>query len=180
MSQGSFDELDPAAFGTPAVPGPEAGYRAPTVTQIVGITYRQLDYWARTDLVTPSITPAAGSGTQRLYSFADILVLKVVKGLLDTGISLPNIRTAVAYLRAHSATDLATTTLVCDGTTIYDCTDDEQIIDLLHGGQGVFGIAIGRTLRDLSATITAFPADPGTVTVSTHVDELAHRRSRIA
>ena len=85
----------------------DTGYRGPTACNAAGITYRQLDYWARTGLVEPSVRPATGSGTQRLYSFRDILVLKVVKRLLDTGISLQQIRAAVAHLRAQGASDLA-------------------------------------------------------------------------
>jgi hypothetical protein len=92
----------------PARGSPEdVGYRGPTACNAAGITYRQLDYWARTGLVEPSIRTAHGSGTQRLYSFRDILVLKVVKRLLDTGVSLQNIRTAVDHLRERGVDDLA-------------------------------------------------------------------------
>ena len=107
------------------------------------ITYRQLDYWARTDLVVPTVRGANGSGSQRLYSFKDILVLRVVKRLLDTGVSLQNIRVAVEHLRARGVEDLAGVTLFSDGTTVYECTSPEEIVDLLQGGQGVFGIAVG-------------------------------------
>ena len=87
------------------MPDELVGYRGPTACQAAGITYRQLDYWARTELVVPTIRGATGSGSQRLYSFKDILVLKVVKRLLDTGVSLQNIRVAVEHLRgAGSAT----------------------------------------------------------------------------
>ena len=103
--------------------------------QIAGITYRQLDYWARTSLVVPSIRGAAGSGSQRLYSFKDILVLKIVKRLLDTGISLHNIRVAVDHLRQRGVQDLANITLFSDGTTVYECTSAEEVVDLLQGGQ---------------------------------------------
>jgi DNA-binding transcriptional MerR regulator len=119
------------------------GYRGPAACQIAGITYRQLDYWARTSLVVPSIRGASGSGSQRLYSFKDILVLKVVKRLLDTGVSLQNIRVAVEHLRRRGVRDLARITLFSDGTTVYECTSPEEVVDLLQGGQGVFGIADG-------------------------------------
>ena len=89
----------------------DAGYRGPTACAAAGITYRQLDYWARTGLVEPSVRSAHGSGSQRLYGFRDILVLKVVKRLLDTGISLQQIRAAVQHLRDHGAVDLAQVTL---------------------------------------------------------------------
>src|SRR5690606_7035988 len=118
----------------------EVGYRGPTACTAAGITYRQLDYWARTGLVEASIRPALGSGSQRLYSFRDIVVLKIVKRLLDTGVSLQNIRTAVQHLRSRGVTDLARMTLMSDGATVYECSSPDEVVDLLQGGQGVFGI----------------------------------------
>ncbi|MDO4928597.1 MAG: MerR family transcriptional regulator [Corynebacterium sp.] len=162
-------------------PDEAVGYRVPIACQVAGITYRQLDYWARTGLVEPSIRNAQGSGSQRLYSFKDILVLKIVKGLLDTGISLQNIRLAVDKLRDLGVDDLAEITLVSDGTTVYECRNSEEVIDLLGGGQGVFGIAVPSIMRDLTGTISAFPAekveDDSMATVI-GVDELAQRRMR--
>ena len=117
-------------------PDEALGYRVPIACQVAGITYRQLDYWARTKLVEPSIRTARGSGSQRLYSFKDILVLKIVKRLLDTGISLQNIRQAVDKLRDLGVEDLAEITLVSDGTTVYECRSAEEVMDLLGGGQG--------------------------------------------
>ena len=121
----------------------EIGYRGATACVAAGISYRQLDYWARTELVVPGVRGAAGSGSQRLYSFRDILVLKIVKRLLDTGVSLQNIRSAVDHLRARGVEDLESITLMSDGASIYECTSPDEIVDLLQGGQGVFGIAIG-------------------------------------
>lgn len=162
-------------------PSDEVGYRVPIACQVAGITYRQLDYWARTDLVKPSIRGARGSGSQRLYSFRDILVLKIVKRLLDTGISLQNIRLAVASLRDRGVDDIAEITLVSDGTTVYECRSNEEIIDLLGGGQGVFGIAVPQIMRELTGTISAFPSeragDEGSAGVAS-IDELAARRRR--
>ena len=109
-------------FGDGPPSGDVVGYRGPAACQIVGITYRQLDYWARTKLVVPSIRSATGSGSQRLYSFKDLAVLKVVKNLLDTGVSLNNIRVAVEQLRRHGVRDLARITLFSDGVTVYECT----------------------------------------------------------
>ena len=100
----------------------QIGYRGPTACKAAGITYRQLDYWARTGLVEPSVRPATGSGTQRLYGFRDILVLKVVKRLLDTGVSLQQIRVAVEHLRERGVDDLAQITLMSDGASVYECT----------------------------------------------------------
>lgn len=164
-------------------PSDEVGYRVPIACQVAGITYRQLDYWARTELVRPSIRGAKGSGSQRLYSFKDILVLKIVKRLLDTGISLQNIRLAVDKLRDRGVNDIAEITLVSDGTTVYECRSNEEIIDLLGGGQGVFGIAVPQIMKELTGTISAFPServlhDDAPTAEVTGIDELAARRRR--
>jgi DNA-binding transcriptional MerR regulator len=156
------------------------GYRGPTACSAAGITYRQLDYWARTDLVVPTIRSATGSGSQRLYSFKDILVLKVVKRLLDAGVSLQNIRIAVDALRSRGVDDLAQVTLLSDGTSVYECTSSEEVVDLLRGGQGVFGIAVSGALRELRGSLAHLPgerADGVETTVSANTnDELARRR----
>ncbi|GAB3692019.1 MerR family transcriptional regulator [Saccharopolyspora tripterygii] len=166
-------------FPDASAPDELVGYRGPAACQIAGITYRQLDYWARTKLVGPSIRGAAGSGSQRLYSFKDILVLKVVKRLLDTGVSLHNIRVAVEHLRKRGVSDLAKLTLFSDGTTVYECTSAEEVVDLLQGGQGVFGIAVSGAMREISGTIHEFPAEraDGGVNIESAInDELAARR----
>lgn len=171
-------EVQPGLFPDDRVPDELVGYRVPTACQIAGITYRQLDYWARTSLVVPSIRGAAGSGSQRLYSFKDILVLKIVKRLLDTGVSLQNIRVAVDHLRDRGVADLSRITLFSDGTTVYECTSAEEVVDLLQGGQGVFGIAVSGAMRELTGTIANFPAEraeDGDVEERPE-DELASRR----
>jgi len=168
-------------FGSEIRPLPQGvGYRGPVACTAAGITYRQLDYWARTGLLEPSIRTASGSGTQRLYSFRDILVLKVVKRLLDTGVSLQNIRTAVAHLRERGVDDLAQITLMSDGASVYQCTNQEEVIDLLQGGQGVFGIAVGRVWREVEGSLAELPSEaidgyrrPG---LDDPQDELAVRR----
>ena len=156
----------------------DAGYRGPTACKAAGITYRQLDYWARTGLVEPAVRGAAGSGSQRLYGFRDILVLKVVKRLLDTGVSLQNIRVAVDHLRRRGVQDLAKITLFSDGTTVYECTSPEEVVDLLQGGQGVFGIAVSGAMREISGTIHEFPAEraDGVEIAPMTEDELTRRR----
>jgi DNA-binding transcriptional MerR regulator len=165
-------------FPDDSVPDELVGYRGPSACQIAGITYRQLDYWARTSLVVPSIRSAAGSGSQRLYSFKDILVLKIVKRLLDTGISLHNIRVAVDHLRQRGVRDLANITLFSDGTTVYECTSAEEVVDLLQGGQGVFGIAVSGAMRELTGAIADFPGEraDGGESIAAPEDELASRR----
>nr|WP_239137572.1 MerR family transcriptional regulator [Sphaerisporangium rufum] len=159
----------------------DVGYRGPTACSAAGITYRQLDYWARTQLVEPSVRPAQGSGSQRLYGFRDILVLKVVKRLLDTGVSLQQIRTAVQHLRERGVDDLAQITLMSDGVSVYECTSADEVIDLLEGGQGVFGIALGGVWREVEGSLAelpgerAEPADHGGPAEHPG-DELARRR----
>ena len=166
-------------FDDELAPLPEdIGYRGPTACAAAGITYRQLDYWARTGLVEPSVRAAAGSGSQRLYGFRDILVLRVVKRLLDTGISLQQIRSAVTYLRQHGASDLAQITLMSDGASVYACTSPDEVVDLLQGGQGVFGIALGRVWQEVEGSLADLPADSGEVVGRPEgTDELASRRA---
>jgi len=137
----------------------DTGYRGPTACRAAGITYRQLDYWARTGLVDPSVRTATGSGTQRLYGFRDILVLKVVKRLLDTGVSLQQIRVAIQHLRDRGVEDLAQITLMSDGASVYECTSADEVIDLVQGGQGVFGIAVGRVWREIEGTLADLPSE---------------------
>ncbi|WP_409483009.1 MerR family transcriptional regulator [Arsenicicoccus dermatophilus] len=137
----------------------DVGYRGPTACKAAGITYRQLDYWARTGLVEPSVRGATGSGTQRLYGFRDILVLKVVKRLLDTGVSLQQIRVAIDTLRERGVEDLAQITLMSDGASVYECTSADEVIDLVQGGQGVFGIAVGRVWREIEGELAALPSE---------------------
>ncbi|UFS60492.1 MerR family transcriptional regulator [Subtercola endophyticus] len=149
-----------------------AGYRGAVAARAAGITYRQLDYWARTSLVEPTVRGAAGSGSQRLYGFRDILVLKLVKRLLDTGISLQQIRTAIEQLRESGVTDLAQTTLMSDGASVYLCTSNDEVIDLVSRGQGVFGIAVGKVLREVESSLVELGTD-----IADPMDELAARRA---
>jgi DNA-binding transcriptional MerR regulator len=172
-------------FGEELKATPEdVGYRGPTACAAAGITYRQLDYWARTGLVEPSVRAASGSGSQRLYGFRDILALKIVKRLLDTGISLQQIRTAVAYLGERGATDMAKVTLMSDGASVYACTSPDEVVDLLQGGQGVFGIALGRVWQEVEGTLADLPAERAEEAEAdghadgAESDELARRRAR--
>lgn len=172
MSQGELP-LDPSLVRSPLSGGTQGmlfdhdlasfdetvGFRGPTACKAAGITYRQLDYWARTDLVVPTVRSAKGSGSQRLYSFRDILVLKVVKRLLDTGVSLQQIRSAVGALRLRGIEDLTRLTLMSDGASVYECTSPHEVIDLVQGGQGVFGIAVGRVWREIEGALAAMPSE---------------------
>ena len=155
----------------------DLGYRGPTACSAAGITYRQLDYWARTGLIEPTVRGASGSGSQRLYSFRDILILKVIKRLLDVGISLQQIRIAVHHLRERGTDDLTRVTLMSDGASVYECTSNDEVIDLLQGGQGVFGIAIGGVWREIEGTLADLPSERTTPGESDPSDELAARRA---
>jgi len=132
----------------------EDGFRGPQVCSLIGITYRQLDYWARTGLLRPSIADARGSGTQRLYSYTDVVELKVIKQLLDAGISLQRARRAVECLRDGLGSDLASSNLVLVGTNSVLAHTDGEVVDLLKGGQGVLNIVpLSGVLEELDAAI---------------------------
>ncbi|MFC5678645.1 MerR family transcriptional regulator [Aeromicrobium endophyticum] len=163
-------------FNDDVSPLPEdAGFRGPTACSAAGITYRQLDYWARTGLVEPTVRSATGSGTQRLYSFKDILLLKIIKRLLDAGVSLQQIRVAIDHLRVRGTDDLTQVTLMSDGASVYECRSADEVIDLLQGGQGVFGIAIGGVWKEIEGSLHELPSERA-VEISLADDELAARR----
>ena len=158
----------------------DTGFRGPIAHRVAGITYRQLDYWARTGLVVPGIRNADGSGTQRLYSFRDILLLRVVKGFLDVGIALQQIRVAIDHLRARGIDDLTELTLVSDGFSVYEVTSANELFDLTRGGQGMFMISVSSVWRELEGTISTLPGERATdeaaPVVEDPADELAARR----
>lgn len=159
------------------------GYRGPVAQKAAGITYRQLDYWARSGFVVPSIRGAQGSGTHRLYSFRDILVLKIVKRLIDTGVSVQRIRAAIEQLRERGVRDLSQITLMSDGASVYECTSHEEVYDLIQGGQGVFGIAVGAVWKEVEGSLAHLPsessvAESSVAAADEPVDELANRRLR--
>jgi len=130
----------------------EQGFRVPDVVRIVGISYRQLDYWARTGLVRPSVQDAHGSGTQRLYSFQDLAQLKLIKKMLDSGVGLQQIRKAWGTLRELREPPLGTT-LISDGSRIYAVDSPGVVVDLLKQGQGVFAIAVDKVWTDLQGSL---------------------------
>jgi DNA-binding transcriptional MerR regulator len=162
-----------AARSSPAASEP--GFRGPTVHKLVGISYRQLDYWARTGLVTPSVRAADGSGTQRLYSFTDVVELRIIKRLLDAGVSLRQIRDAIGYLRKESGgKPLSDITLMSDGNRIYACHSNEEVVDVLSNGQAVFGIAVGRVWADTEGDLAHLPGDqPGARVVEADAGRVA-------
>ena len=137
----------------------ESGFSGKRTAELVGITYRQLDYWARTDLIRPSLADAQGSGSRRAYTYQDLLELKVVKTLLDAGIRLEMVRGVFSYLRENLGTDVASANLVINGSSPV-LVSGEEIIDLIHKGQGVLNVLpLAGVKEELdNAIIDLFPA----------------------
>ncbi len=134
----------------------EPGYSGTKTAQIVGITYRQLDYWARTDLVRPSLADASGSGTRRQYSYRDLLELKVIKNLLDAGLKLESVRDVFDYLRNQVNTDIASAHIVINGSQVVMC-DGDQWIDVVRRGQGVLNVlGLAAVKNELDTQLVAF------------------------
>jgi DNA-binding transcriptional MerR regulator len=134
----------------------QQGYSGKKAAEVVGITYRQLDYWARTDLIRPSLTDASGSGSRRLYSYADLLELRIVKQLLDAGIKLEMVRQVFAELRRLVGDQIASAKLVIDGSSVALALDDGELLDLVKQGQGVLNIMnLGQCQADLDARIVS-------------------------
>jgi DNA-binding transcriptional MerR regulator len=163
----------PRDIPLPGLDDGPVGYRGPAVCRVVGITYRQLDYWATTGLVEPSVRDAEGSGSQRLYSFEDIVTLKVIKRLLDVGVSLQRIRKAIDYVRDRGLA-LRNLTLASDGETVYAASDTSDVIDLLQRGQGVFAIAVDPLYDEMEAEVTALPSEPATPITEADDESDAH------
>lgn len=140
----------------------EDGFSGRRAAEIVGITYRQLDYWARTDLIRPSLADANGSGSRRTYSYRDLLELKVVKNLLDAGIRLESVREAFAYLREQLGEDVAAVNLVISGrNSVVLARSGEELVDLVRKGQGVLNILpLGGVKDEVDAAIFELPSDP--------------------
>ena len=138
----------------------DIGYSGKSASEIVGITYRQLDYWARTDLIRPSHTDAAGSGSRRKYSYRDLVEQKVIKNLLDSGIRLEQVREIFNYLQDELGEDVATANLVVNGNQPMLVRSGEEVIDLLQNGQGVLNILpLGAVVDEVEQKIVElFPA----------------------
>ena len=118
----------------------EQGFSSTRTTEIAGITYRQLDYWAREDIVRPSLTKASGSGSRRLYSYRDLLELRVIKTLLDSGIKLQQVRKGLDYMRDQLGEDVTSANLVISGTSSVVVNTGEELIEILQNGQGVLNV----------------------------------------
>jgi DNA-binding transcriptional MerR regulator len=159
MAVGPYSQQLPGMSGEPDSAARNGGYRGPQVCKVIGITYRQLDYWARTGLLRPSIADAKGSGSQRLYAYSDLLELKVIKQLLDAGISLQRARRAVECLREGMGADLGSANLVLVGSNSVLARTDGEVVDLLKGGQGVLNVVpLAGLVDELDAAIVEFSA----------------------
>jgi DNA-binding transcriptional MerR regulator len=149
----------------------QIGYSGTQTAKVVGISYRQLDYWARTDLIRPSLTDAAGSGSRRRYSYGDLLELKTIKKRIDAGIKLEQVRKVFEYLREHVATDIASAHIVIDGGSVVLC-DGDQLVDVLKQGQGVLNVlSLGGVKEELEADLAPITGQDAAASTSD-----AHRR----
>jgi DNA-binding transcriptional MerR regulator len=131
-----------------AVTAEQVGFSGRKTAEVVGISYRQLDYWARTDLVTPSLAEARGSGSRRLYSYRDLLELKVIKALLDSGLKLESVRKVFTYMREQLGEDISSANLVINGSTSVLVRSGEELIDVLNQGQGVLNVLALSGVKD--------------------------------
>lgn len=159
------------------------GYRGTVASKVAGITYRQLDYWARKRIVEPSITPSHGSGSRRLYSFKDVVILAVSKRLLDAGVNLQNVTTAIGFLTQRTTAQLADVTIMCDGQQVYECTTSDQMLELLRSGKAVFGVSVGSLWHEIDEALehedyVDLAASPRTVATGRPIDELTAMRMR--
>lgn len=159
------------------------GYRGTVASKVAGITYRQLDYWARKQIVEPSITPSHGSGSRRLYSFKDVVILAVSKKLLDAGVNLQNVTAAIGFLTQRSTDQLANVTIMCDGQNVHECTTSEQMLELLQSGKAVFAVSVGSLWHQIETALEQeeyvdLEAKPLTIATGRPIDELTAMRMR--
>ena len=145
-------------FSFPDDDQPTRGYRGTGASKVAGITYRQLDYWARKQIVVPSIKASHGSGSRRLYSFKDVLILAVSKRLLDAGVNLQNVTIAIGYLMQRSIAQLEHTTIVSDGERVRECRDGDTIGDVMQSGAAVFGISVAALWHGIEASLEMEPS----------------------
>lgn len=170
-------------FATEDAEDTRRGYRGTVASKVAGITYRQLDYWARKQIVEPSITPSHGSGSRRLYSFKDVVILAVSKRLLDAGVNLQNVTAAIGFLSRRTTTQLADVTIMCDGQQVYECTTSEQMLDLLRSGKAVFGVSVGSLWHEIDEALehedyVDLASKPAALSSGRPIDDLTAMRMR--
>jgi DNA-binding transcriptional MerR regulator len=137
--------------------GAVKGYRGVVASKVAGITYRQLDYWARKRILEPSINPSHGSGSRRLYSFKDILILAVSKRLLDTGVNLQNVTAAITFLNRQTVNQLEHMTIICNGMEVRQCRAGEQVLDLVEEGTAIFAVSVGKMWHEVDLALQNEP-----------------------
>lgn len=170
-------------FATEDAEDTRRGYRGTVASKVAGITYRQLDYWARKQIVEPSITPSHGSGSRRLYSFKDVVILAVSKRLLDAGVNLQNVTAAIGFLSRRTTAQLADVTIMCDGQQVYECTTSEQMLNLLRSGKAVFGVSVGSLWHEIDEALehedyVDLASKPAVLSSGRPIDELTAMRMR--
>lgn len=170
-------------FATEDAEDTRRGYRGTVASKVAGITYRQLDYWARKQIVEPSITPSHGSGSRRLYSFKDVVILAVSKRLLDAGVNLQNVTAAIGFLSRRTTAQLADVTIMCDGQQVYECTTSEQMLNLLRSGKAVFGVSVGSLWHEIDEALehedyVDLASKPAALSSGRPIDELTAMRMR--
>lgn len=168
-------------FSTEDAEDTRRGYRGTVASKVAGITYRQLDYWARKQIVEPSITPSHGSGSRRLYSFKDVVILAVSKRLLDAGVNLQNVTAAIGFLSRRTTAQLADVTIMCDGQQVYECTTSEQMLNLLRSGKAVFGVSVGSLWHEIDEALehedyVDLASKPAALSSGRPIDELTAMR----
>ena len=147
------DAIQGELFSTVDEQDAKRGYRGTVASKVAGITYRQLDYWARKQIVEPSITPSHGSGSRRLYSFKDVVILAVSKKLLDVGVNLQNVTAAIGFLTQHTTAQMENITIMCDGEQVHECTTSEQMAELLNSGRAVFAVSVGSLWHQIETAL---------------------------
>lgn len=170
-------------FATEDAEDTRRGYRGTVASKVAGITYRQLDYWARKQIVEPSITPSHGSGSRRLYSFKDVVILAVSKRLLDAGVNLQNVTAAIGFLSRRTTAQLADVTIMCDGQQVYECTTSEQMLNLLRSVKAVFGVSVGSLWHEIDEALehedyVDLASKPAALSSGRPIDELTAMRMR--
>lgn len=170
-------------FATEDAEDTRRGYRGTVASKVAGITYRQLDYWARKQIVEPSITPSHGSGSRRLYSFKDVVILAVSKRLLDAGVNLQNVTAAIGFLSKRTTAQLADVTIMCDGQQVYECTTSEQMLNLLRSGKAVFGVSVGSLWHEIDEALehedsVDLASKPAALSSGRPIDDLTAMRMR--
>ena len=170
-------------FATEDAEDTRRGYRGTGASKVAGITYRLLVYWARKQIVEPSITPSHGSGSRRLYSFKDVVILAVSKRLLDAGVNLQNVTAAIGFLSRRTTAQLADVTIMCDGQQVYECTTSEQMLNLLRSGKAVFGVSVGSLWHEIDEALehedyVDLASKPAALSSGRPIDELTAMRMR--